>query len=107
MNTMLPASEAMYFHREPVAHIVAFQERERLGRIQRNARDAVRRAPARFDWAASNARLEQSAANTTALIEQMRADHAADAEFHDRWNAMSYREAVEFHRARTQEPTPC
>ncbi len=41
---MLPASEAMYFHREPVRHIVQFQERERLARIDRNSRDAIRSA---------------------------------------------------------------
>jgi hypothetical protein len=57
--------------------------------------------PVDFDWAASNARLEQSAANTTALIEQMRADHAADAKFQERWNAMSYQEALAFQATRT------
>lgn len=43
-HDMLPASEAMYFHREPVAHIVAFQERNRLARIERTCRDAIRSA---------------------------------------------------------------
>jgi hypothetical protein len=37
------ASEAMYFHNEPVRHIVQFQERERLARIDRTARAAVAR----------------------------------------------------------------
>jgi hypothetical protein len=38
------ASEAMYFHNEPVRHIVQFQERERLARIDRTARVAFRSA---------------------------------------------------------------
>jgi hypothetical protein len=42
--TPLSASEAMYFHNEPVAHIVQFQERERLARIEGNARAAFRRS---------------------------------------------------------------
>jgi len=39
-----PASEALYFHNEPVRHIVQFQERERLMRIEGNARAAFRRS---------------------------------------------------------------
>jgi len=42
MITMLPASEALFFRQEPVAHIVAFQERNRLARIERTCRDAIR-----------------------------------------------------------------
>lgn len=65
-------------------------------------------------WAALNARmaahserLAASLVRTTAHLDELEAGHRSDAEFHDRWNAMSYREAVEFQRARTQEPTPC
>lgn len=38
------ASEAL-FDGAPVAHIVAFQERRRLARIERVGREIVRRAP--------------------------------------------------------------
>lgn len=43
-STLPPASEAMYFNGEPCRHIVQFQERERLARIERDCRAAVRRA---------------------------------------------------------------
>lgn len=38
---MIPASEALYFHNAPYAHIVAYQERERLERIERESRRAI------------------------------------------------------------------
>ncbi len=38
------ASEALYFDNAPVAHVVAYQERQRLARIERDGRKAVRAA---------------------------------------------------------------
>lgn len=42
MNTMPPAPEALYFDHAPVAHIVAFEERRRLARIEEENRRAIR-----------------------------------------------------------------
>lgn len=39
----MSASELMYFHGAPLAHVVEFEERERLARIARKAREFDRR----------------------------------------------------------------
>lgn len=39
----MSASELMYFHGAPLAHVVEYQERERLARIAAKAREFERR----------------------------------------------------------------
>lgn len=42
MITATPASEALYFDGAPLAHVVAYEERKRLARIDRENRRAAR-----------------------------------------------------------------
>jgi hypothetical protein len=47
----MPASEAMYFHRAPLAHVVEYERRQKERRIEAKKREHCRRTNDRRRWA--------------------------------------------------------